>query len=395
VGLDKTSFLIFDYCTNFEFFRANKNGTEANTTKSLTENLFNIRAKIAQELQHLDFQADRYRAHRLTLVENLHKAVNNIDETRFSSQLRIEYIHRYNQSNKWENISDEMIRELETQIAPLITPVEENELAKRFDSLMYTIELAYLQGLVANKPKIKVIRTAERLAEKGNLSQVQRHADLIEHVQTDEYWQTSDLLAHETVREAFRDLLVLLEKENTEIYYTSFEDEVLIVAENIGDFNASSLQSYRKKVNAYLKNHQDDLVIYKLRNNKPLSNADLKHIEKILWYDLGSKDDYHKEFGNEPLLKLVASLVGLERSAANKVFSEFISDQTLHYHQMEFVTLIVNHIVENGTLDKNILNDHPFNIHGSIVDLFEGKMEVAQKIVNCIDALNNRIVVGA
>jgi type I restriction enzyme R subunit len=394
-GQDKSSFLIFDYCANFEFFRVNKNGIEVRTVKSLTENLFNIRVKIAQELQHLDFQTEGYKAHRSDLVGKLHKAVSGIDESRFSSQMRIEYIHRYNRREKWEDISDGMVRELDAEIAPLITPVEENELAKRFDYLMYTIELAGLQGLPAAKPTIKVITTAERLAEKGNLSQVARHADLIEYVQTDEYWQNADLLAHEKVREALRDLLVLLEKENTEIYYTSFRDEVLGVSENLGEYDASDFQSYRKKVNNYLQKHQDDLVVFKLRNNKPLTDADFEYIENLLWHELGTEEDYHQEFGDEPLVKLVVAMVGLERSAANDLFSEFISDQSLNSNQMEFVSLIVNHVVENGSLDKTILNDHPFNQHGSIVSLFEGKVEIAKSIVKRIDQLNNRVAVTA
>jgi type I restriction enzyme R subunit len=391
VGLDKKSFLIFDYCTNFEFFRVEKNGTEGRTIKSLTENLFNIRVKIAQDLQHLDYQTEDLMPHRSSLITSIYTEVCGIDESRFSSQIRIEFIHRYKKLGRWENISDEMIRELEDHIAPLIIPVEEHELAKRFDYLMYTIELAQLQGLPISKPKIKVVRTAERLAEKGNLTQVKQHSQLIEALQTDEYWNSANILSHERVRLALRDLLVLLEKENTEIYYTSFQDEILDVAENPGEYGISELQSYRKKVNAYLKKHQDDLVVYKLRNNKPLTETDFSYIEKLLWHDLGTKEDYERVYGDEPLLKLVASIVGLEPSAANAIFSEFISDQTLNSKQMEFVTLVVSHVVENGLLEKTILNDHPFNKHGNIVALFDGKIETAKQIVSRIDELNSRV----
>ena len=101
----------------------------------------------------------------------------------------------------------------------------------------------------------------------------------------------------------------------------------------------------------------------------------------------------HETFGDEPLLKLVAGLVGLEREAANQLFSDFISDQSLNSQQMEFVNLIVNHIVENGSLDKKILNDHPFNKYGSITNLFEGKIDTVKQIVKRIDELNNRIEV--
>ncbi len=94
-------------------------------------------------------------------------------------------------------------------------------------------------------------------------------------------------------------------------------------------------------------------------------------------------------------MKLAAGLVGLEISAANELFSEFISDQSFNSNQLEFVTLIVNHIVENGTLDTTILNTIiRFNKHGSIVTLFEGKMETVKGIVKRIDQLNNRIAVS-
>ncbi len=394
VGRDKESFLIFDYCSNFEYFRVNKNGAEVRSVKSLTENLFNIQVKIAQELQSLDYQDNEHKERRKELVEQLHKGVADINESLFSSQLRIEYIHRYNNYAKWETISDEMVRELDKQIALLIAPIEENELAKRFDYLMFTIELAHLQGLpTPNIPMLKVINTAERLAEKGNLSQIQRYAQLIADVQTDEHWENANLFTHENVRKAFRDLLVLLESEHTDIYYTSFEDEVIQIYENPGEFNAGNLWSYRKKVSAYLQKHKHDIVVCKLRNNEPLTGVDFKYIEELLWHDLGTEEDYHETFGDEPLMKLVAGLVGLERAAANELFSEFITDQSLNSNQMEFVTLIVNHIVENGALDKEILNDQPFSKFGSILNLFEGKMDVANIIVSRIDELNNRIEV--
>lgn len=390
-GQDKESFLIFDYCSNFEFFRADKKEVEARAVKSLTESLFNIRVKIARELQHTDFQADEYVAHRKKLLDELHQEVCTINESLFSSRMRIEFIHRYNKYERWENITDNMIGELEQHIAPLLPASDENELAKRFDYLIYTIELAQLQGLPVSKPRGKVIQTASRLDEKGHLAQIKVHAALIKDIQTSDFWERATLLDHEQVRTALRDLLILLEKENTTIYYTSFEDDVIGTAENPGVYGGNELQNYRLKVQVYLKKHQDDLVVYKLRYNKPLTQSDFRHIEKILWHDLGTEEDYRKTYGDEPLLRLVARLVGLERSTANELFSEFISDQSLNSKQMEFVNLIVNHVVENGCLEKTILNDHPFNKHGILIDLFDGKLDVVQKIVHRIDELNTRL----
>lgn len=390
-GHDKESFLVFDYCSNFEFFRAEKKEIESRAVKSLTESLFNIRVRIAQEIQHTEYQSEDYINYRKLLVDELHKEVSSIDETLFSSRMRIEYIHKYNKQEQWENITDGMIRELERHVGLLLPARDDNELAKRFDYLMFTIELAQLQGLPTAKPRGKVIQTASRLDEKGHLAQIKVHAKLIADVQTSEFWERASIFEHERVRAAFRDLLVLLDKENTTIYYTTFEDEVVGVAENPGEYGGNEFQDYRLKVKTYLKKHQDDLVVYKLRNNKQLTQTDFQHMEKILWHDLGTKEDYRKIFGEEPLLRLVARLVGLELAAANELFSEFISDQSLNSKQMEFVTLIVNHVVENGSLEKTVLNDHPFNKHGILIELFDGKLDVVQKIVSKIDVLNSRL----
>ena len=99
-------------------------------------------------------------------------------------------------------------------------------------------------------------------------------------------------------------------------------------------------------------------------------------------------------YSNTDIKRIFSQLVRLEREAANQLFSDFISDQSLNSQQMEFVNLIVNHIVENGSLDKKILNDHPFNKYGSITNLFEGKIDTVKQIVKRIDELNSRTEVG-
>ena len=388
--LHKTHFLIFDYCGNFEFFRINKDGPEGPIQKSLTERIFNIKVLIAQKLEHLDYQTDSYIEHRKNLVSGLHGAVCSINENLFSSQLRIQFIHTYNRKEKWKSISDSMVRDLEIEIASLIPAEKDDELAKRFDYLMYTIELATLAGLPIGKPKMRVVNTADMLAKKGNLVQIQKQADLISRIQTDEHWDNADLLTHEKVRLALRDLIQLLEKERTETFYTDFRDEIKEVSENAGSYGVSELLPYKARVNAYLKEHKDDLVIFKLRNNKILSAEDIKHLETILWLDLGTQEDYKTTFGDMPLLKLVIGLVGLERDAVNSLFAEFLNDQTLNSQQMEFVNLIVNHIAQNGLLDKKILTEHPFNKYGNVIHLFDGKMDVVTGIVKTIDELNKR-----
>lgn len=393
VGIDKDGFRIFDYCGNFEFFRTNKNGTEVKNTKSLTEIVFNIRIDIIKELQSIDYQTEDYIKHRKGLIKEILKEISLIDEERFNSRLRLKYIHKFNQESAFENLSDSDARELEEHVAPLIPVTEDDELAKRFDYLMYTIEYADLKGIPSIKPKNRVVSTAEKLSLKGSIQKVKNHEALIFKVQTNEHWDEADLFEHEKVREAFRELIKFIDSNSAAIYYTNFTDEIVESKEFEGEYTVNDMQSYRKKVNRYLIDHKDDIAIYKLRNNKPLTKDDMKHLEKILWEELGTKEDYKREFGEEPLLKLVSKVVGLEPQAANEVFSEFLSDESLNINQMEFIKLVVNYIIKNGSLDKRIINEHPFNKKGNVMQLFDGKLDTARGIIGAIDKINARLSV--
>ena len=60
---------------------------------------------------------------------------------------------------------------------------------------------------------------------------------------------------------------------------------------------------------------------------------------------------------------------------------------------MEFVKLVVNYIVKNGSFDKRVLNEHPFNKRGNVVNLFDGKLDIAKRIIGVIDKINGRLSV--
>ena len=88
---------------------------------------------------------------------------------------------------------------------------------------------------------------------------------------------------------------------------------------------------------------------------------------------------------------MVSNIIGLEATAAREVFSEFLSDETLNQNQMEFVKLIVDYVIKNGSIAKETLNEHPFNKRGNIIELFKHKIDTAQKISHTIDQLNERL----
>ncbi|GGJ61312.1 DEAD/DEAH box helicase [Anoxybacillus voinovskiensis] len=388
IGQDKTHFLIFDYCGNFEFFRQNPKGIDGEIGESLTERLFHAKVEMIKELQHLRYQEEEYVVYRNELIDDVLAQIKKLNEESFRVRQSIQYVHKFKNRANWDSLTAMDVNELQQYIAPLIVPLNDDEFAKRFDLLMYTIELAKLQTKNATKPIRSVIRTAEALSKLGSIPQVAEQKNIIEKVQTEEFWKEADLFELEAVREALRELVKFLERETRKIYYTNFKDQVLEVKENGSMLEVNDLRNYRKKVEHYLHEHRDQLAIYKLRHNKKLTVQDLRTLEHILWNELGTKADYEKEFGDTPIMKLVRKTVGLDPQAANEAFSEFLSNERLNIHQSRFVKLIVDYFVKNGVMDKKVLQEEPFKTVGSIVDLFKDNLDDARRIISIIDEIN-------
>lgn len=396
VGIHKEYFYIFDFCGNFEFFRANPNGIEVKTQESLTEKNFNTKVELIRELQHLDYQQEEYLNYRNKLIGEVLGDIKALNRSHFVVKQHLKYVDQFSNLDKWKQIGIIDTQDIKEHLGPLIISNEEDELAKRFDYLMFGIELAQLTRKNANKAKDNVVKTAHALSGLGTIPQVLAKKEIIEKVQTDAFWANATLPDYEEVRMALRDLIKFLERARTKIYYTNFSDEILAMEEKEAEYTTSNLESYRKKVDAYLREHQDHIAIFKLKTNKQLTKQDFAELEKILWGDLGTKDDYLKEFGDTPLSILVRQVVGLDQKAANEAFSEFLSNQTLAARQIRFVKVIIDYIVKNGhMLDKKALQEDPFKSIGSIIEVFP--TDEAVKIVNVIDTINKNAIeiVGA
>ncbi|HCQ5682751.1 TPA: DEAD/DEAH box helicase family protein [Clostridioides difficile] len=388
VDMDKERFLIFDFCNNFEFFKFNPKGFEGNKAETLTEKLFNIKVSMVKELQDIKYIEGEYAELRKELLEELITSVKALNEDSYIVRMNLSYVHKYKNENVWSNIGAVAQNEIREYISPLITSYSDDELAKRFDVVMYNIQLAYLQNNNASKGIRHVMATAEKLSKLGTIPQIQQQKYTIEKAMTEEFWEDSDIFEVEEVRISLRELIKYLEKSSQKIYYTSFED--MIVAEDRNDsvYNANNLKNYKKKVEYYLNSHKDELAIFKLRNNKKITKQDVETLEEILLKQLGNCDDYKKEFGDTPVSQLVRRLVGLDREAANEAFSEFLNNKSFNTKQIHFVKLIVDYVVKNGFIEDNkVLMEDPFRTVGSIIDLFENHIEERNKLIKTINKI--------
>ena len=386
-GFDKERFLIFDFCNNFDYFRVNKNGADNGIQESLSEKIYNTKAMICRELQSPAFaNEEAYVAYREQLVDDLHAAVVELNNNSFMVKRHLRYVEMFRCLSNWNRLETVEITDIKEHISPLIKPKKENELARRFDYLIYSIDLGILQSKNVQKPIGIVKQTAEILLEtKSKVPQVAAQKKVLERVVTPDFWQKTNVLELDTVRVAMRELLQYIDREMTKTYYVNFEDEISEGTEGAPIYDSQDLKEYRKKVEFYLKEHSNSLSVYKLRNNKKLSEADLKALEKLLWEELGSKTDYEKEYGDTPIGRLVRRIVGVDRAAVNEAFSEFLSAERLNINQIRFVNLIVDYIVANGNVDDNaVLMEEPFRSVGSITTLFKDDMITAKRIMDVV-----------
>ena len=192
----------------------------------------------------------------------------------------------------------------------------------------------------------------------------------------------------EEIRERLRSLMKYIPTEERNTYITHFTDEILSMDWNKAELDNDELKNYKERAEFYIREHQDNIVIAKLKTNKPLTENDIDSLEEILWKEIGTKQDYENEIGQKPLGEFVREIVGLDMNAAKEAFSAYLSDTNMDSRQIYFVNQIIEYIVHNGMLkDLSVLQESPFTDQGSIVDIFTD-LSVWMGIRGVIDQIN-------
>ena len=374
---DKRRFLIFDYCGNFEYFRQHKEGYETRETKTLSENIFGKQIKIAMALQESTFAGEDYQAWRKEIVNTCHRQILALSPDLIAVKLRMKSVEKYKKPESLVSISEGDKGELLTQIAPLVRSEEADEFAKRFDNFMYGLTLAHIEQMPAFKyAKKQLCDTASLLERKASIPQIQEKLPLLREIQTDAFWDAGDVLLFERVREELRELIRFLDEGGGEQkrIVTKLTDPIIDSQEGIQLDAAYDFEDYRLKVNRYVNEHGDTLAIHKLTHNIPLTLGDYQELERILTSELGSKEDYAREFGDTPFGLLIRKIAKLDHEAAMQAFSSFINDQSLNQQQIAFVNKIIHHIELNGYMENVAeLTRPPFDKPVSFIKLFDAK----------------------
>lgn len=368
-GQDKQDFRIFDFCQNFEFFNQNPDVKDGNVGLSLNQKLFMARVELLGEMTCAGAfeEGDPIKALYASVETILFDEVAGMRLDNFIVRPKRLYVEKYQDKAAWQALDSNARHELTEHVAGLPSETTESgELeAKQFDYLMLQLQLAILKANPSFSKLQKSVRIiASKLEELSNIPMVAAEMRLILDIQTDEFWQDVTLPMLEDVRRRLRNLIQLIELGSQNIVYSNFEDEIgpaTILEVPLGS-NGTDKARFLAKVRFFLKQHENHIAILKVKRNEQLTPMDLSELERIfLDEDVATTEDIErirKESGGLGIF--IRSLVGLDREAAKRALAGFLEGRTFNANQIEFIDMIIDHLMERGIMEPKALYESPF-----------------------------------
>lgn len=359
---DKKTFYIFDWGGNFNYFAENpKEGKDVKVT-SLTERLFGVRADIACALQAPQYQTDEFAKGLHDEIKTiLQTEVGKLNDAHISVRDHWPAVSKYRNPAAWQYISEVDVLEMKNEIAPLISNSLDNELAKKFDLLSLYVQLGMVdEGFDGGRYESQIVTIAEALRKRASIPEVKNKLPLLDQMVTSAFWNNKTLSIIENMRKQIRDLLQYLRGENGKTFTVDVEDTI-----TMGCFSKklNTDVSYREKVIDFLTQNREHRVLKKIHELETLTSADIDELERIMWQELGTKEDYERYLRREkmtsdvPVAAFIRKSVGLDRQKAIRMFSEYISSNSLTAEQEEFINDILNYVCQNGDMEKKVLRE--------------------------------------
>ena len=382
-GRDKEFFRVFDYCQNLEFFGADPEIREASAARSLSERLFAARLDLVRALDDKRGKAggfseggqEPYDAGsdtppseeevRDAALKILRETVAGLNLDNFLVRQKRRVVEKFQSDDAWASLGDDAREELVGEIAPLPSSRDlGTEEAKRFDLLMFQIELALLKGSRRlGSLKKQLVEIASALEMQTAIPGIAAHASLIEEIQTPQWWEGVTVPLLELVRRRLRDLVQHIEKGRKAVVYSNFADEIGVGEEiELPQVGEADFARFRAKARHFLRGLSGNQVLDRLRRGKALTAYDLAELERLLIEagiaepaDIERATQASRGFG-----RFVRGLVGLDRAAVNEAFAEFLGHGAATHQQIEFIGLVIEHLTEAGSMDPALLYEAPF-----------------------------------
>ncbi|MCA0237178.1 MAG: DEAD/DEAH box helicase family protein [Bacteroidetes bacterium] len=395
-GDHKKRFVIFDFCENFEFFGQHPQGFSGSTGKSLSQRIFETRLRLAQVLQAETAPAlQEYAQQLLDLLIAQTQALNR-DSFIVRQHLRV--VEKYSDPHRWNALDDQDMRDIFREIAPLVSETGQHEMAKRFDAMMFDLQLF---SHVGDKRQAGIVRQvadiAGQLTKKGSIPAVAEKMDMLRGVHSQGWAAGADVVALERIRLDMRDLLRFLEPSSQPLVYSTYLDAFESTAqEHTLLYKVNNLDAYRRKVQQYILQHEQHLVIHKIKTNVPITRAELAELERMLFEQgaIGTREEFVQAYGDQPLGKFIRSIIGLDANAAKTAFAALLQTGQFNSRQIRFIDTIINSFISQGIVEPSRLFESPFtdlHAHG-LSGVFDAY--TSSRIIELVESVNRNAEVA-
>lgn len=393
-GQDKSEFLIFDFCGNFEYFNENPAGASSPVGEPLGKRLFKRRLEL---LERLPVGVKDGGTLRDDLVDLLHAEVAAMNTANFIVRTELEHVTRFADRSQWDALDQMGLVELRDHVAGL--PSEqpsEHVTAKLFDLTCINLQIALLEGSGDFiRWRDKVIEIAAELEALGGIPAVAAQLPMLQALQSEAFWEGITLQMLEEIRRKLRGLVQFIERKGFAPVYSALDDEIGASTEvRLDSFSTGiNLAQYKRKVEAFIRASESHVAIAKLRLNKPLTPTDLGELERFVYESeaVESRERFEQSFGaDQPLTIFIRSLVGLDRNAAKEAFGQFLDATRYSSQQIRFIDMIIDRLTQRGVMDPGLLYEPPFTgLHYEGVDGLFSEGDAGQ-IISTITSINEQ-----
>ncbi len=397
-GSDKQHFLIFDYCGNFEFFEQNPEGYETTSSASITAKIFEKRLVLTAKLKNEPYNRDdELQQYRTNLLDLLHQQVSSLERQSVQVRPKLKLVDKLSERAVWDHLQSQERKEIVRELAELIPAnIDEDEMSRRFDLLMLTLQHEKMDGVLQQKKTKEVaIEFAEHLYSKKHIPAVKKVLPSVEKAISEEFWTSPKVTSLEEIRQQLRELMHLIERKSRAPVYTDFEDEFSEIEIDDAFVSDSGVNKnrYLRKIRKFIEEHSNHLIIEKIRKAKPLTDKDLETLEQFLLESDPSisTDEFHELVGkNLKVVGFVREVSGLDRETVVKEFGQFLQNNQLSSNQIQFIEQMIEFYTEKGHLDVANLYEPPFDFidEDGLDGVFENNANVIDLLVEKVKGLN-------
>lgn len=381
-GQHKTEFLIFDHWSNFWFFDEKYRETQPSQPKSLLQQLFEARVRLADAA--IDATDDP------TFQRTVDLLVQDIRELKDARCIdvrdRWKQLELLSDRGRIETWSAATRADLLQIAAPLMhwRNIRGEEDAYRFDLLMTRLEdaLARRSGAFDD---LRARVEAEVALLMKNQNPVKAKAATIQAVTGSGFWPTATVEQLETVRTELRGIMRYQQAPNPGSVGPRVIDvpDADVTAEDyVPKMTELELIEYKRRVRAVIDEHfATHPTLQRIRAGQSVRDEDLDALAKLVLTVDNRANLRHlvQPDTKQSLLDVLRGLVGRDPEEVRTAFERFThAHPELSSQQLRFLQMLQQHIAQNGGVAIERLYDAPFtSVHADGPDgVFTSKTQL-------------------